>query len=110
MPIVYLRPAMRLIILLIFLQISTVSICQITSAQQKALNNYVEYANQSTKEVDALVKSIIVYYPTLHQKSSWGAPRFTCPVQLEDYYLNNAIAQSKALNATISTSLNAKLK
>jgi len=97
--------------LFILLLLSTSSIAQsITTAQQKALNSYVDYANQSADEVSAVVKSIIDYYPTIHQKSSWGSPRYTCPVQLEDYYLNNAGSQSKALSATLSTPLNAKLK
>src|SRR5690349_15910407 len=83
----------------------------ITSTQQKALNNYVEYANKSAEEVTTVVKSIIEYYPTIHQKQrSWGAPRYTCPVQLEDYYLTTALAQSKGLNAPYATSLNTKLK
>lgn len=95
----------------LLLLVSTSSFAQmITSAQQKALNYYVEYANNSADEVAAVVKSIIVYYPTIHQKSSWGSPRFTCPVQLEDYYLNNAINQSRALSTTYSSALNGKLK
>ena len=97
--------------LFLLLLISTSSFAQmITSAQQKALNSYVEYANHSADEVAAVVKSIIVYYPTIHQKSSWGSPRFTCPVQLEDYYLGNAMNQSKALSAAYSNPLNSKLK
>ncbi len=94
----------------VLLLISTASFSQMmTSAQQKALNNYVDYANQSADEVSAVVKSIIAYYPTIHQKSSWGAPRYTCPVQLEDYYLKTAVAEARSLNANISTELIAKL-
>ncbi len=97
--------------LFLLLLISTPSLAQmITSVQQKALNSYVEYANQSADEVAAVVKSIISYYPTIHQKSGWGAPRYTCPVQLEDYYLNNALNLSKPLSATYSTPLNSRLK
>jgi Ca-activated chloride channel homolog len=98
-------------LLFLTLLISTASGAQImTSAQQKALNNYVDYANQSAEEVGAVVKSLMSYYPTLHQKSSWGSPRYTCPTQLEDYYLNNTLNQSKALSATLSTPLNSRLK
>lgn len=101
---------MRNLLFLLFL-LSTSNFAQtITPTQQKALNSYVEYANQSADEVAAVVKSIITYYPTIHQKSSWGAPRFTCPVQLEDYYLTNATNQSKSLSANLSTILNTKLK
>ncbi|SKC88340.1 VWA domain-containing protein [Ohtaekwangia koreensis] len=82
----------------------------ITGVQQKAINAYADYANHSAEEVDRVVKSVIAYYPTIHQKSSWGSPRYTCPVQLEDYYLTNALTLSKNLNTTLSTNLNAKLK
>ncbi|HEY5919337.1 MAG TPA: VWA domain-containing protein, partial [Chryseolinea sp.] len=97
--------------LLFLLFISTSSLAQmITSAQQKALNSFVDYANQSADETAAVVQSIIDYYPKIHQKSSWGVPRYTCPVQLDDYYFNTAIAQTKSLNATISNALNSKVK
>ncbi|HMG90819.1 MAG TPA: VWA domain-containing protein [Chryseolinea sp.] len=82
----------------------------ITSAQQKALNSFVDYANQSADETAAVVQSIIDYYPRIHQKSSWGVPRFTCPVQLEDYYYNTALAQTKGLSAAISNALSSKVK
>src|SRR5688572_4404549 len=66
------QTSMRVLLLLLFIHISGISIGQISSAQQKALNSYVDYANQSAEEVAAVVKSIIAYYPTIHQKSSWG--------------------------------------
>lgn len=100
---------MRLITLLLFFQVSS-AVCQINATQQKALNSYVDYANQSAGEVEAVVKSIIEYYPSIHRKSSLGDPRYACPVQLEDYYLTTAINQAKVLSATISTSLNSKLQ
>lgn len=95
--------------LLFLFLLSTSSFAQ-TTTPQKALNSYVDYANQSAEEVQAVVKSIISYYPTIHQKSSWGAPRYTCPVQLEDYYYNTVQTLAKSLTATVSTPLNAKLK
>lgn len=82
----------------------------ITAVQQKALNAYVDYANQSADEVTNVVKSIIEYYPSIHRKSSWGAPRYTCPIQLDDYYFTNAIALSKNLSAAVSGNLLPKLK
>jgi Mg-chelatase subunit ChlD len=82
----------------------------ITSAQQKALNSFVDYANQSADETAALVQSIVDYYPRIHQKSSWGAPRYTCPVQLDDYYYNTALAQTKGMSAAMSNALNSKVK
>jgi len=97
--------------LLFLLLISASGFTQpMTSAKQKALNSYVDYANQSADETTAIVRSLIEYYPTIHQKSSWGAPRYTCPVQMEEYYLNNALALGKTLDAGLSTGLNAKLR
>lgn len=101
---------MRLFLLLFLVHVSTLSLCQITTVQQKALNSCVEYANQSAEEVTAVVKSIITYYPTIHQKRSFGAPRYACPVQLDDYYWNNAINQIKGLSPVISTTLNTRLR
>ena len=80
-----------------------------TSAHLKAINNYADYANQSADEMAAVVMSVIQYYPTIHQKSSWGAPRYTCPVQLEDYYLKTAQSGSKALPANVASALNKRL-
>ncbi len=101
---------MRAIILLFLLQLSFESVSQISAAQQKALNSYVEYANHSAEEVTSVVKSIIDYYPAIHRKNSWGPPRYSCPVQLEDYYLNAAIGQTKIFSPPVSTSLTNKLK
>jgi Mg-chelatase subunit ChlD len=99
---------MRLIVSLLLLQVSFASSAQVTAAQQKALNSYIDYANQSAKEVAAVVKSIIDYYPSIHNKTSW-TPRYSCPVQLEDYYLNTAMSQTKTLNATLATALSGRL-
>ncbi|MEO7988223.1 MAG: VWA domain-containing protein [Chryseolinea sp.] len=89
---------------------STPGIAQtITSTQQKALNGYVAYANQSTQEVNAVVRSIMDYYPDLHRKG-YSNPRYVCPVQMEDYYFNNALQESKSLVVTHSSPLNEKLK
>src|SRR5688572_20435339 len=97
--------------LLFLLFVSTSSLAQmITSAQQKALNSFVDYANQSADETAAVVQSIIDYYPKIHQKSSWGVPRFVCPVQLDDYYFNTALAQTKGLSAATSNALSTKAK
>jgi Ca-activated chloride channel family protein len=81
------------------------AMAQITTVQQKVLNSYVEYANKSAAEVAAVVGSLITYYPDLHRKSSWGPPRYVCPVQLEDYYINNALALSKNLSVAHANAL-----
>ncbi|MGC3943904.1 MAG: VWA domain-containing protein [Chryseolinea sp.] len=80
-----------------------------TAAQQKALNNYVDFANQSADEVAAVVMSVIQYYPTISQKGSWGAPRYSCPVQPEEFYLKTALAESRELPSAVSGGLNKRL-
>lgn len=80
----------------------------ITPAQQKALNSYVEYANHSAGEVTRVAQSLMDYYPSLAKPSSWATPRYSCPVQLEDYYLKNALTLSTALDGQAAP-LNARL-
>ncbi|RAV99845.1 VWA domain-containing protein [Pseudochryseolinea flava] len=88
-----------LLAMLVFLALSAQAQV-ITPLQQKALNAHVDYANQSADEMTAVVKSIIDYYPSLKQKRSWGPPRYTCPVQLEEYYAKTALALQKNIPAT----------
>jgi Ca-activated chloride channel homolog len=83
---------------------------QITPAQQKALNAYVDYANQSADEVALVVKSLYEYYPAIHRKKSWGPPRYVCPVQMEEYYFKTATEQSKNLGPALSGTFSVKLK
>jgi Mg-chelatase subunit ChlD len=94
--------------LLLFLLIPTVCTSQgITAGQQKALNNYVAYANQSADEVIVVVKSIIDYYPKIARKNV--LIRYTCPTQPEVYYLNQAVKESATLGSlatVLNTSLN----
>lgn len=81
-----------------------------TGEQQKALNGYVDYANRSADEVASLVTSIANYYSSIHQRQTWNVPRYTCPVQPEEYYLTQARTLSKSLSATLATPLNARLE
>ncbi|MEJ1241352.1 VWA domain-containing protein [Chryseolinea sp. T2] len=80
-----------------------------TAAQQKALNNYVDFTNQSADEVAAVVMSVIQYYPTINQKSSWGVPRYSCPIQREEFYLKTALAESRNLPSAVVAGLNKRL-
>ncbi len=71
----------------------------ISPARQIALNNYVTHANRSGQEVNSLFNKIVDYYPQLRRSEtgiSYVAP-FSCPDQLDDYYLNEAISKSSAL-------------
>jgi Ca-activated chloride channel homolog len=100
---------MRYLSSLLFL-IPALGISQtITSAQQRALNSYVAYANQSVLEVNSFARSIMDYYPSLYQRK-YTNPRYVCPVQMEEYYFNNSLKESKSLTVTYSSLLNQKAK
>lgn len=105
-PILLLSWIMRKLIVFFSLIFSLSAFCQSGKVQEKALNNCVDYANQSAEEIMSVVKSIIEYYPTIHQKSSWGPPRYRCPVQPEEYYYNAAINQRNALSPGVMAKLN----
>ena len=92
-------------VLLLFLCLPVIAIGQTGKSQQKALNMCVDYANQSADEVASIVKSIIEYYPDIHRKSSWGPPRYVCPVQSDNYYFNTAIDNSKTIPAATVSKL-----
>ncbi len=86
----------RFILLLVFVPLLTEA-QSITAAQQKALNSYVEYANKSGEEETAVFSRINSYYEALlqYRAAKYKQPiRFTCPVQLEDYYYNTALKSS----------------
>jgi Ca-activated chloride channel homolog len=98
------RPLIKALLLICMPGLATA----ITPAQQKALNGYVDYANHSAGEVARVAQSLMEYYPSLAKLTSWSAPRYTCPVQLEDYYLKNALTLSAALGSQAAP-LNARL-
>jgi Ca-activated chloride channel homolog len=102
----------RIIFLLILIPFSMEA--QITSAQQKALNSYIEYANKSGEEEVSVFGRIKTYYEDLQQYRTSKYKRtirFTCPVQLEDYYYNTALKSSVgADDATLKSKLQALRK
>ena len=95
----------------LFLFISVKVVSQISSSQQKALNNYILYADHSAEEISSIVSSVVEYYPSIQQqkknKNSFFKD-YRCPVQLQEYYYKTALAESKALS-TLATSLTQKL-
>src|SRR5687768_17747162 len=91
------------------LTLPSLMIAQITPAQQKSLNAYVEYANQSADEVTQIVTSIIEYYPKIERKNSI-TPRYVCPFQMDPYYLNNAESLKRSLVTAISASIDLPFK
>jgi Ca-activated chloride channel homolog len=82
--------------LLLLLAMPAIVTAQITQVSQKALNNYIDYANQSAEEVERVVISLADYYPRLHLKNNWGSPRFVCPVQPETYYYDLSVKEGSA--------------
>lgn len=96
---------MRTLSLILIIIASNCLAQTVTPAQQKAMNSIVAYANQSAEEVTAVFSSIKDYFPKIHQKNNWGPPRYTCPVQLDEYYYNTMLGQTKNLPATQSVSL-----
>jgi Mg-chelatase subunit ChlD len=86
----------------------------ITTAQQKALNSYIAYANKSGEEETAVYSRLKTYYEDLqrHHASKGKQPfRFTCPVQLEDYYYTTALKNSAEVeDAVLKTKLQALRK
>lgn len=95
---------MRFSILFLLLLSVSVARAQLTSAQQKALNAYVDYANQSGKEVTLVVESLKKYYEDLKQDRSWNTQHYYCPVQPDDYYFETALKQT-AVSALPGTEL-----
>jgi Mg-chelatase subunit ChlD len=99
----------------LFILISFHAEAQITASQQKALNSYIEYANKSGEEETAVFSKIKGYYENLlqYRSSKYKQPiRFTCPVQLEDYYYQTALKNSSvgADDAGLKTRLQALRK
>lgn len=100
----------RILLLLIFIPLSMEA--QITAAQQKALNSYVEYANKSGEEEASVFGRVKTYYEDLlqYRTSKYKRTiRFTCPVQLEDYYYDIALKNS-ATNPELKAKLQALRK
>lgn len=93
---------MRISVCLLVLFLPSIILAQVYPNQQKSLNAYIEYANQSADEVIEVVNSIIEYYPKIGSKNS--VPRYGCPFQLDSYYATNAENQKQILG-TASTSI-----
>ena len=74
----------------------------ITSGQQKAINDYIEYANRSALEATAVFNKITSYYPNIkYYRTQKRAAGFSCSEQLEDYYFTKAIGESSAFPGAV---------
>lgn len=89
---------MRLTAIIALFSLPCLVLAQTAPPQIKALNSYVDYTNQSAEEVARVTASLIEYYPSLDRKN-W-VPRYVCPVQPDEYYVNEAIKANKILGAT----------
>ena len=83
--------------------------CQWNATQQKAINAYVDYANQSASEIQTVVESIKNYYPALQNQDAWNQPRYICPVQMDEYYYKTALVSSQQLKPATAAILNTRL-
>ncbi|NJM26370.1 MAG: YiiG family protein [Bacteroidia bacterium] len=96
---------MRNLVYLLALLVSDAMAQTISSAQQKALNNYIDYANQSAQEVEAVVNGIRQYYPHVLRAAEGKRDyytRYACTTQQEAYYLKTSHDESKALGSYAS--------
>ena len=100
---------MRNALIALITAIPLLTVAQISASQQKCLNAYVEYANQSAEAITAVVKSIIDYYPQLERKN-FGTPRYACPIQLSNYYLKNITDHRQSLPVSVSSALDIALE
>ena len=79
---------------------------QLSTAHQKALNAYAAYANRVGEEYTAVVQSTFKHFEVVNGKYP-NQYRYTCPFQMEDYFLNSVSTTSKNLPASVVTSINA---
>lgn len=94
---------MRTLPILYFLIPLAVSGQSITPVQQKALHNYIDFANKSSEEISVLVSAVIKYYPEIKRyqiRPSGMTPRFVCPLQPDMYYYNKAMSESNVLGGS----------
>lgn len=68
-------------------------LAQVAQSTQKALNNQIAFINQSTKEVQGMVKSFQDFYQSLNsakkdKRRMWF--NYKCPHQLDAYYYEQA--------------------
>lgn len=69
----------------------------------KTLNAYVDYANQSADEMTSVFSSLSNYYPKLFIKDSWNQPRYSCPVQPDEYYYGKALEAPVVSSALLNS-------
>jgi Mg-chelatase subunit ChlD len=96
---------MRIIVSILFIFTATQIVAQVSSANQKSLDAYSAYANRSGEEVTDVVGSMFKQYEVLIGKYP-DRTRYTCPFQMDDYYLTTVNTQSKntaAINAQITS-------
>lgn len=89
----------RFLLFLIFIQSATSYAQTLTSTQQEALNNYINFANEAKKTGAYLMSSLTSCHETVdryrnNKKNYSNLAGYRCPVQVEDYYYNKAINSS----------------
>jgi Ca-activated chloride channel homolog len=92
------------LLLLLFMLPEEETNAQISAKTQQDFGHQTELINQSTLSVQTMVKGFFEVYQTF--KSAKGkpgnvAPRFTCPVQMSDYYYTQAQQKSGNVGAQL---------
>jgi Ca-activated chloride channel homolog len=85
---------MRIIGSILIILTASHVIAQVSSASQKSLNAYSAYANRSGEEVTEVIHTMFKQYDALIGKYP-ERTRYTCPFQMDEYYLTTVTAQSK---------------
>lgn len=91
---------------LCFIFLSMNVFAQVTPSTQKALNNQMAFINQSTKEVQSMVKSFQDFYQSLNsakkdKRRTWLS--YKCPSQLDAYYYEQAQDKSGSIGTQLKT-------
>jgi hypothetical protein len=87
----------KLYFLIIFLLLPIYTQAQMTRETQKSLNNQVDFINQSTKDLQGMVKSFYNFYQSLDntknsKRKAWLS--YQCPHELDTYYYEQAQTKS----------------
>lgn len=89
--------------------ISGTSFAQNSSANQKVLPAYTAYANRVSEEVTDVVRTAFSQYEVLAGKYPDRA-RYTCPFQMDEYFLNTINTQTKTSGSPDLTNAFQKLR
>lgn len=89
-----------------FLLAATVNTyAQLSATHQKSLNAYATYADRSAQEVTDVIETAFKHFDVVNGKYP-DRYTYTCPFQMDDYFLTNVDANAKNLPSTVSSAIN----